>query len=404
MGFAMVAYPTTLIFRVARTIERALADIKAGKAIAGNDGVNFAEFKDITNYSEWARIEDEYRRADRGSGMKRVIGVAGVGAGCRVRQPRTPIAQTKVRLAVGGQSALYYLPLTVTDRLGYFKDEGSRRRNLRSRRRLAGAAGADRRQRRCRHRRVRPHHPDAGEEPADRRGGAARAVSGIRAGAGRAEGRVLQGPADLKGMKIGVTAPGSSTHFMVLHMMAQAGLKPDDAAFIGVGSGSTAVAAAKRGEIDALVSVDPVISLLDSEKAIRIVADTRTLAGTRAVYGGPYPAAVLYLPPAYAQSNPKTVQSLVNAFVRGLKWIASQSAEEIAKAMPPEYALGNMDAVRPLDPQQRADVFAGRPVQPRERGDRAARCCANSITACAAPTSTWRRPTPTRSSTRSPAR
>src|SRR5665213_1344229 len=33
-------------------------------------------------------------------------------------------AQTKVRLAVGGQNALYYLPLTVTDRLGYFKDEG----------------------------------------------------------------------------------------------------------------------------------------------------------------------------------------------------------------------------------------------------------------------------------------
>ena len=114
-----------------------------------------------------------------------------------------------------------------------------------------------------------------------------------------------KGPADLKGMKIGVTAPGSSTHFMVLHMMAQAGLKADDAAFIGVGAGATAVAAAKRGEIDALVSVDPVISLLDSEKAIRIVADTRTMEGTPPVYGGPYPAAVLYLPPAYVQSNPR---------------------------------------------------------------------------------------------------
>jgi 2-methylisocitrate lyase-like PEP mutase family enzyme len=63
MGFAMAAYPTTLIFRVARTIERALADIKAGKVIDGNDGVNFAEFKDITNYDKWARIEDQYARA-----------------------------------------------------------------------------------------------------------------------------------------------------------------------------------------------------------------------------------------------------------------------------------------------------------------------------------------------------
>jgi 2-methylisocitrate lyase-like PEP mutase family enzyme len=67
LGFAMAAYPTTLIFRVARTIERALADIKAGKAIAGNDGVDFAEFKNITGYDEWARIEDSYRRADQGA-------------------------------------------------------------------------------------------------------------------------------------------------------------------------------------------------------------------------------------------------------------------------------------------------------------------------------------------------
>src|SRR4030081_3190705 len=31
---------------------------------------------------------------------------------------------TKVRLAVGGKSSLYYLPLTVTERLGYFKAAG----------------------------------------------------------------------------------------------------------------------------------------------------------------------------------------------------------------------------------------------------------------------------------------
>jgi 2-methylisocitrate lyase-like PEP mutase family enzyme len=67
MGFAMAAYPTTLIFRVARTIERALHDIRAGQPITGGDGVNFTEFKDITNYNEWARIEDEYRRAGRGA-------------------------------------------------------------------------------------------------------------------------------------------------------------------------------------------------------------------------------------------------------------------------------------------------------------------------------------------------
>ena len=96
-------------------------------------------------------------------------------------------------------------------------------------------------------------------------------------------------------MKIGVTAPGSSTHFMVRYLMAQAGLKDDDASFIGIGAGPTAVAAVRRGEIDALVNVDPVISLLENENAIKVVADTRTLEGTRQVFGGAYPAAVLYV-------------------------------------------------------------------------------------------------------------
>ncbi len=126
MGFAMAAYPTTLIFRVARTIERALDDIKAGKPIGNNDGVNFAEFKDITNYSEWARIEDEYRRASEGrhealGEQDRGVG-ADAGAGCdgdgaRARRPRC-----------GSRSAasprMFYLPLTVVERLGYFKDAG----------------------------------------------------------------------------------------------------------------------------------------------------------------------------------------------------------------------------------------------------------------------------------------
>jgi len=34
------------------------------------------------------------------------------------------IEKPDVHIAVGGKVALYYLPLTITERLGYFKDEG----------------------------------------------------------------------------------------------------------------------------------------------------------------------------------------------------------------------------------------------------------------------------------------
>lgn len=249
---------------------------------------------------------------------------------------------TKIRLAVGGKSALYYLPLTVTERLGYFKE-----------------AGLD----------VEISDLQGGSKSLQALiGGSADVVTGafdhtIQMQAkgqpivavvqlGRFPGFVLalrnekaadyKGPKDLKGMKIGVTAPGSSTHFMALHLMVQNGLKPTDASFIGVGNGSTVVAAIQRGDIDAVVSVDPVVALLDSQKLIKIVADTRTLEGTQAVYGGPYPAAVLYASPAFIEKNPRTVQALSSAFVRGLKWMQTHPAEEIAKILPEEYALGNM--------------------------------------------------------------
>ena len=67
------------------------------------------------------------------------------------------------------------------------------------------------------------------------------------------------------------------------------------------------------------MNVDPVIAVLESQGLIRIVADTRTAEGTREVFGGPYPAAVLYATAAFIEKNPRTVQALVNAFVRGLQ-------------------------------------------------------------------------------------
>jgi 2-methylisocitrate lyase-like PEP mutase family enzyme len=57
LGFAMVAYPTSLIFRVARAIENALADLKHGRPTGANDGVDFETFKDITSFSDWAEVE-----------------------------------------------------------------------------------------------------------------------------------------------------------------------------------------------------------------------------------------------------------------------------------------------------------------------------------------------------------
>jgi NMT1-like family len=64
----------------------------------------------------------------------------------------------------------------------------------------------------------------------------------------------------LAALKIGVTAPNSSSHFFVLYLMAKAGLAPGDVSFVGVGGGERAVNAMKTGEIDAISNLDPVIN------------------------------------------------------------------------------------------------------------------------------------------------
>ena len=248
---------------------------------------------------------------------------------------------TKVRLAVGGKSSLYYLPLTITERLGYFKEAGldveisdfaGGAKSLQAL--IGGSADV-----------VTGSFDHTIQMQAKSQSITAVALLGRFPGFALAlrkeKAASYAGPKDLKGMKIGVTAPGSSTHFMVLYMMAQVGLKPDDAVFIGTGSGGTVVAAVLHGEVDGISNADPMITKLDRDGLITIVADTRTLEGTNKVYGGPYPAAVLYASAAFIEKNPATVQALVTAFVRGLKWVKGHSAEEIAKMMPEEYALGD---------------------------------------------------------------
>jgi 2-methylisocitrate lyase-like PEP mutase family enzyme len=62
MGFAMVAYPTSLIFRVTHTVEKALADMKAGRLALAGEGVGFEEFKRAVGYDAWSKVEDRFGR------------------------------------------------------------------------------------------------------------------------------------------------------------------------------------------------------------------------------------------------------------------------------------------------------------------------------------------------------
>jgi len=251
------------------------------------------------------------------------------------------IEKPKLTVAVGGKNLLYYLPLTIAETQGYYKQEGLEVT-------IADFAGGSR----------------ALEAMI---GGSADIVSGafehtinmqvkgqrLRAFAlqGRAPQIVLginpktmpnfKSLAELKGKKLGVTAPGSSTNILANFVLAKVGLKPGDVAIIGIGAGSGAVGAMRSGQIDAISNLDPVITQLSRSGDLRIVSDTRIVAEADRVFGGPMPAGCLYTQQSFLDKNPKTAQALANAIVRADKWIQNAGASDIIKAVPESYLLGD---------------------------------------------------------------
>jgi NitT/TauT family transport system substrate-binding protein len=251
------------------------------------------------------------------------------------------LERSAVHIAVGGQASFYYLPITIAEQRGYFKDAGLT---------------------------VKISDFTGGSEALRAVvGGSADVVSGayehiidMQAKNQLFEAFVLQGrlpqtalgiasaraasyrsARDLKGLRIGVSAPGSSTNMLLNYFLAKDGLSPRDVAIIGVGTAATAVAAMKSGRIDALSNVEPMMTRLEQDGSIRIIADTRTIQGTQALYGGLMPAGCLYAPAAFVQKYPATVQALADAIVRADRWIQHASAEDLVRTVPERFLLGD---------------------------------------------------------------
>ncbi len=277
--------------------------------------------------------------------QRRELMLGGLAAAGALAAPALVRAQAlekpKATIAVGGKNLLYYLPLTIAEQKGYFKDEGLDIS-------IVDFAGGSR-------------------ALAAVVGGSADVVSGafehtvnmqfkgqpMRAFVlqGRAPQIVLgvnpktmpnfKSVADLKGKKIGVTAPGSSTNVMVNFVLAKAGLKPSDVSIVGVGAANGAVAAMRAGNIDAISNLDPVITLLSRSGDLKIVTDTRLVAEADRVFGGPMPAGCLYAPQPFIDRHPNTVQAMTNAMVRANHWIQQAGPSDIIAAVPESFLLGD---------------------------------------------------------------
>jgi NitT/TauT family transport system substrate-binding protein len=142
---------------------------------------------------------------------------------------------------------------------------------------------------------------------------------------------------DLANLKVGVSAPGSSTDFFLKFILKKNGVDPNSVGVVGIGLAATAVAAMEQGSVEAAIMLDPAITQLQGRnKELKILVDTRTQKDTLEVFGGEYPGGALYTRADWIEKNPKATQALTTAIVNTLKWIHSHSPEEIMAKMPPE--------------------------------------------------------------------
>jgi NitT/TauT family transport system substrate-binding protein len=239
-----------------------------------------------------------------------------------------------VRIAIGGQAQLIYLPATLAQELGFYKDAGLNVQLL--------------------------DFPGGAKALEALMGGSTDVVCGfydhtiqmaaqgkdLRAFVAmlRYPGLVLASPEvasieGLRGKTVGVSAPGSSTHMFLNYLLLRHGMKPEEVSNVSIGMSATAVGAVTHHKVDAAVMTDPALAIVRKQMpGLHILADTRTAEGVRTVFGVEnYPSAVLYSKAEWVEKNRDTAKKLAGAITRTLAWMREHSPEEIRGRMPAAF-------------------------------------------------------------------
>jgi NitT/TauT family transport system substrate-binding protein len=245
-------------------------------------------------------------------------------------------AAPRVRIAVGGQNQMIYLPTTLAQELGFYRDEG-----------------------------VEVELQDfAGGSKALQAlvGGSADVVSGFydhtiqMAAEGRAltafvtmlrfPGLVLvtspQSAStvakieELKGQVAGVTTAGSSSQMLLTYMLQRHGVAAADVSITAIGNAATAIAAIEHGKVAAGMMADPSFTLVQKRNpGVRVLADLRTAAGVKDAFGtDTYPGSVLYSTVEWIGANRETTAKLARAITKTLAWMQTHPPQEIASRTP----------------------------------------------------------------------
>jgi NitT/TauT family transport system substrate-binding protein len=283
-----------------------------------------------------------------------LVSALGCGMGPPPPAATAGLEKSSLRLAVGGQSQIVYLPLTLAVELGYFRAEGLnveikdlKDPSLALESLLSGSvdmvAGYYEQTVRAQTQGKSLHMVASFED-----------YPGLVLMVGKQHQEQVRSIRDIAGHPVGVVSAGSPSEEMIRYLLKKQNLAPDAVPLLAIGSGGTAIAAISSGQVWAGVTVDPTTWQLERQGGARALYDTRTAEGALQVWGGSWPAAGFYASSDFIERNPRTVQAMVRAAVRSLKFISGHPASEIAQHVPAGFLVNGDRAA--FEEMLRADL------------------------------------------------
>lgn len=73
MGYDMILYPVTVLFRAVRAMQLGLADLLEGRPLSTDASVDLPEFESIVAMEDWADIENRFMHEPQSEGILRKV-------------------------------------------------------------------------------------------------------------------------------------------------------------------------------------------------------------------------------------------------------------------------------------------------------------------------------------------
>jgi NitT/TauT family transport system substrate-binding protein len=267
--------------------------------------------------------------------------VAAVTAGLAVAAPSKSHSLPTVRLMVGGIDKQIYLPYQLAQGLGFYKKYGV---NVQLSTEQNGGVGAE-------------DAMASGQVDMagawyvhtidfQQKGKQVEDVVQLSGAPGEREmcanGSNVKSPADWAGKTVGVTDLGSGTDDLTLYLAARSKVTSSQFSRLGVGDGSTFIAALQHGQIVCGMTTQPTVTAIEKQNLGYSAIDLASSAGVKKWLGGSLPTAGVLALTSWVNANKATVQKVVDALVATMHWINTHSAAQIAAHMPAQFVSNDL--------------------------------------------------------------